>query len=163
MELIADMLLIGAALGAGLYCVTLSRRLTRFNSLENGVGGAIAVLSAQVDGMTKTLETARSTAQTERETLDALTHRAEDVAKQLELLVASMHDLPLDGAKPGEGNAAVLTDAESTADKLMEKVEVEMARASRGGDTNGSLPPDPKAEEAPQPTMFSSRRRASSE
>ena len=95
MELIADMMLVAAALGAGLYCVTLSRRLTRFNSLENGVGGAIAVLSAQVDGMTKTLETASSTAKDERETLYELPERAEDVAKKLELLVAAMHDLPV--------------------------------------------------------------------
>lgn len=96
MELIADMLLIAAALGAGIYCVTLSRRLTRFNSLENGMGGAIAVLSAQVDGMTRTLQQAQKTAESERQSLTGLTGRAEDVAKKLELLVAAMHDLPGD-------------------------------------------------------------------
>ena len=51
MELIADILLIAGALGAGLYCIVLSRRLNRFTDLEKGVGGAIAVLSAQVDDM----------------------------------------------------------------------------------------------------------------
>lgn len=60
MELIADILLIAGALGAGLYCVVLSRRLSRFTNLEKGVGGAIAVLSSQVDDMTKALEVART-------------------------------------------------------------------------------------------------------
>ena len=94
MELIADILLIAGALGAGTYCVVLARRLNRFNDLEKGMGGAIAVLSAQVDDMTKTLEAARQTAGASTGTLDELTGRAETVAQRLELLVASMHDLP---------------------------------------------------------------------
>ena len=49
MDLIADILLVAGALGAGFYCFILGRRLNRFNDLENGVGGAVAVLSAQVD------------------------------------------------------------------------------------------------------------------
>ena len=100
MELIADFLLIAGALGAGLYCIVLSRRLTRFTDLEKGVGGAIAVLSSQVDDMTKALETARSSTTSSAQSLDALTGRAEGVAQRLELLVASMHDLPVDGEKP---------------------------------------------------------------
>ncbi|MCV6591671.1 MAG: hypothetical protein OIF48_01870 [Silicimonas sp.] len=100
MDLIADILLIAGALGAGLYCVVLSRRLNKFTDLEKGVGGAIAVLSAQVDDMTKALETARSSTNSSAESLDALTGRAEGVAQRLELLVASMHDLPVDDEKP---------------------------------------------------------------
>lgn len=94
MDLIADTLLVAGALGAGLYCFVLARRLSRFNDLENGVGGAVAVLSAQVDDLTKTLTAARKTANASTESLNELTGRAEDVAKRLELLVASMHDLP---------------------------------------------------------------------
>ena len=94
MELIADILLVAGALGAGLYCYVLARRLSRFNDLENGVGGAVAVLSAQVDDLTKTLDAAKSTAGASTDSLEALTDRAEGVAKRLELLVASMHDLP---------------------------------------------------------------------
>ena len=94
MEMIADILLVAGALGAGLYCYVLARRLSRFNDLENGVGGAVAVLSAQVDDLTKTLLQAQSTASASTESLDGLTDRAEGVAKRLELLVASMHDLP---------------------------------------------------------------------
>ncbi|KMW59027.1 hypothetical protein AIOL_004008 [Candidatus Rhodobacter oscarellae] len=94
MELIADILLIAGAAAAAFYCIVLSRRLKRFNDLEKGVGGAIAVLSGQVDDMTKTLQMAQSAANGSNESLQGLTGRAEDVAKRLEFLVASMHDLP---------------------------------------------------------------------
>ncbi|SDN80685.1 hypothetical protein SAMN05216196_102179 [Lutimaribacter pacificus] len=94
MELIADILLVAGALGAGFYCFVLARRLSRFNDLENGVGGAVAVLSAQVDDLTRTLAAAQQTAGESTQSLNGLTERAEGVAKRLELLVASMHDLP---------------------------------------------------------------------
>jgi len=94
MEFLADILQVGGALGAGVYCYVLARRLARFNDLETGVGGAVAVLSAQVDDLTKTLEAARTTASASTSSLDGLTDRAENVAQRLELLVASMHDLP---------------------------------------------------------------------
>lgn len=94
MELIADIFLVAGALGAGLYCHVLARRLRRFNTLESGVGGAVAVLSAQVDDLTRALQATQSTAQASSQSLDGLTTRAETVARRLELLVASMHDLP---------------------------------------------------------------------
>jgi methyl-accepting chemotaxis protein len=94
MELIADILLAAGALGAGIYCFVLGRRLNRFNDLENGVGGAVAVLSAQVDDLSKTLESAQSTAEKSANTLTDLTERAEAMAKRLELQMASMHDIP---------------------------------------------------------------------
>ncbi len=94
MDLVADILLVSGALGAGVYCFVLARRLARFNDLENGVGGAVAILSAQVDDLTKTLAAARQTATASTQSLDGLTDRAENVAKRLELMVASMHDLP---------------------------------------------------------------------
>lgn len=96
MELVADILLVAGALGAGFYCFVLARRLTRFTDLENGVGGAVAVLSAQVDDLSRTLSAAQKTAGASSESLTELTTRAEDVARRLELLVASMHDLPQD-------------------------------------------------------------------
>lgn len=99
MELIADILLISGALGAGLYCVILSRRLNKFTNLERGVGGAIAVLSAQVDDMTRALEEARTATSSSASSLKTMTGRAEGVAQRLELLVASMHDLPVEMSK----------------------------------------------------------------
>ena len=100
MELIADVLLAAGALGAGLYCYVLARRLKQFQTLESGMGGAIAVLSAQVDDMTVALEKARGAANSSAEGLEALTARGEAVAKRLELLVASLHDLPEPTPKP---------------------------------------------------------------
>lgn len=98
MELIADMLLGAGALGAAAYCLVLSRRLAAFTRLESGMGGAIAVLSAQVDDMTRALDRARGTATDSAEALEGRTRRAEQVAERLELLLASMHDLPEPGA-----------------------------------------------------------------
>ena len=94
MELVADILLVTGALGAGLYCLVLARRLNRFNDLEKGVGGAVAVLSAQVDDLNRSLEKARETSESSNTALNDLTDRAEGVAKRLELLMASMHDVP---------------------------------------------------------------------
>lgn len=100
MDMIADILLVAGALGAGFYCYVLARRLTKFNDLENGVGGAVAVLSAQVDDLTRMLAAAQSTASDSSQSLTVLTERAEDAARKLELLVASLHDLP--EVKPAE-------------------------------------------------------------
>ncbi|MEM9909175.1 MAG: hypothetical protein AAF922_00200 [Pseudomonadota bacterium] len=93
MEIVADILLVTGALCAGLYCFVLARRLSKFNDLESGMGGAVAVLSAQVDDLTETLKSAQHTASASTTSLNGLTDRAETVAKRLELLVASMHDL----------------------------------------------------------------------
>ncbi len=93
MELIADILLVAGALGAGLYCFVLSRRLKRFTDLEKGVGGAVAVLSTQAEELKKSLDAARSASDRSGDQLAALTQRAESVAQQLELMMASMHDV----------------------------------------------------------------------
>ena len=94
MELIADIFLATGALGAGFYCYVLGRRLNRFNDLENGVGGAVAVLSAQVDDLTRTLTSAQSAAASSTESLSALANRAEQTSRKLELQMASLHDVP---------------------------------------------------------------------
>ncbi len=94
MDLIADILLMAGSFGAAIYCYVLSTRLKKFTTLETGMGGAIAVLSAQVDDMTVALEKARKAANGSAEGLEALTARGEAVARKLELLVASLHDLP---------------------------------------------------------------------
>lgn len=94
MELISDILLMAGSFGAATYCYVLSTRLKRFTTLESGMGGAIAVLSAQVDDMTVALDKARGAANGSAESLEVLTARGEAVARKLELLVASLHDLP---------------------------------------------------------------------
>ena len=105
MELVADILLVAGAIGAGFYCYILARRLNRFNDLEKGIGGAVAVLSAQVDDLTKTLTAARETSEGSNSALTDLTYRAEAVAGKLELMMASLHDLPDKPGAPAE-NAA---------------------------------------------------------
>jgi hypothetical protein len=98
--LIADILLIAGALAAAFYCLILSRRLSRFGSLENGMGGAITTLSAQVSDMTGTLNRAQAAAKVSSETLEEATLRAEAAATRLELLLASLHDLPTAAPAP---------------------------------------------------------------
>lgn len=107
MAFIADILLVAGTLGAGFYCLILSRRLNKFTDLEKGVGGAVAVLSAQVDDMTKALETARSAAGVSAESLQEMTARAETVAKRLEIMLAAMHDLPEEQPEPEKPRRAV--------------------------------------------------------
>ncbi len=102
MELIADILLAAGALGAGFYCLVLGRRLNRFNDLEKGMGGAVAVLSAQVDDLTRTLATAQSAASSSAETLSDLARRAEETSRRLELQMASLHDLPAPESQKAE-------------------------------------------------------------
>jgi len=92
MQMIADILMGLGALGAAVYCMVLARRLKRFNQLENGMGGAIAVLSAQVDDMTKALNRAQATAAASSEQLRSLTERAEQGAQRLEILLSTLHD-----------------------------------------------------------------------
>ena len=103
MELIADILLVAGAMGAGIYCFVLGRRLNRFNDLEKGVGGAVAVLSAQVDDLTRTLSAAQTTAGASATTLTDLTKRAEETARKLELQMAALHDIaPAEAPPPAQ-------------------------------------------------------------
>jgi hypothetical protein len=102
MQFFSDLLLAAGAFGAAIYCYVLSARLKSFTTLETGMGGAIAVLSAQVDDMTVALERARSSASGSANSLEVLTLRAESAAVKLELLVASLHDLPRPGDDPFE-------------------------------------------------------------
>lgn len=92
--MIADILMAAGAFGAAIYCYVLSARLKKFTTLETGMGGAIAVLSAQVDDMTRALDKARGAATGSAASLESLTQRAEAAAARLELMMASMHDLP---------------------------------------------------------------------
>ena len=94
MELIADMLMIAGAAGVAVYCQILGGRLKKLSTLESGMGGAIAVLSAQVDDLTRVLEKARGAASGSAASLEALTARAETSAAKLELMLATLHDLP---------------------------------------------------------------------
>lgn len=94
MEFVADIVLGAGALAAAFYCFILSRRLRRFTDLEKGVGGAIALLSVQVDDLSKALKKAETATAASANGLALQSKSAEDAAKRLELLMASLHDLP---------------------------------------------------------------------
>lgn len=100
MAFLADILLAAGALAAAFYCFVLSRRLRRFTDLEQGVGGAIAVLSVQVDDLTKALREAESASTATANSLSVQSQKADAAAKRLELLIASLHDLPKEEPVP---------------------------------------------------------------
>lgn len=94
MEMIANILLIAGAFGAAFYCFVLQRRLLRFTQLENGMGSAIAVLSAQVDELTKALSSAQQASTATSKRLESLNGRADSAINRLELMLSALHDLP---------------------------------------------------------------------
>lgn len=124
MNLIADILMSAGAFAAAIYCYVLSGRLKRFSTLESGMGGAIAVLSAQVDDMTRALDKARSAATGSASGLESLTARAEAAAARLEILMASMHDLP----EPGAARATPAESAETENERRLRVVRRRSAR-----------------------------------
>lgn len=111
MNLIADVLLSCGAFGAAIYCLVLSARLKKLTALESGMGGAIAVLSVQVDDMTKALNKAGGAATGSAASLDGLATRAEAAAARIELLLAAMYDLP-DPAQVPQGSAPTADEAD---------------------------------------------------
>ena len=126
MTLISDILMSAGAFGAAIYCFVLSSRLKKFTTLENGMGSAIAVLSAQVDEMTRALDRARMAATGSASSLEGLTQRAEGAAGRIELLLASMHDLP----EPGRQTANREEDEDMDSEKKLRFVR---RRPTRGG------------------------------
>lgn len=93
MEYFSDIFLGAAAIGAAVYCLLLSRKLSRLRGLDQDLGGAIAVLSTQVDEMTNVLRDAQKSAEASSADLQEISERAEAASERLELLVAAVHDL----------------------------------------------------------------------
>lgn len=94
MNFAADLLLAFGALAAAFYCFILSKRLKKLKGLDQDLGGAIAVLSQQVDEMTKVLSEAQETANTTSQELDSKTKSAVEIADRIDLLMGALHDLP---------------------------------------------------------------------
>ena len=88
----ADFLVILASLGAMAYCMVLSRRLSRLTSFDKGLGGAIAVMSAQVDEMKAVLLEAKAGSDGAENQLNNLVHQARDISSELEMMIAACHD-----------------------------------------------------------------------
>lgn len=94
MSFLSDLLLATATLGAGFFCWVLSRRLARLTALDSGLGKAIAILSAQVDDLSQALVRAQASAEGSAGKLDDRLRRADEACRQLDLMLAALHDLP---------------------------------------------------------------------
>lgn len=105
MEMLADIALGTGSLCAAAYCYVLARRLKRFSTLETEMGGAIAVLSAQVDDMTRALKSAQAAARENADRLQTLTDRAEAVAARLTEAVPTPDAAPPAEARAPEGES----------------------------------------------------------
>jgi hypothetical protein len=92
MELLADGLLIAAALTAAIYCRVLAGRLRRLSDLDRGVGAAIGALSARVEALQEAVAAARRVTGASVRDLGERTARAEVAAGRLELLLAALHE-----------------------------------------------------------------------
>jgi hypothetical protein len=79
---------IGALLAAA-YCMVLSRRLRSLTRLDGDIGKAIAVLSAQVDELTRVLKSAERSSGQANDALQDQIAQAEGAARRLELLMAA--------------------------------------------------------------------------
>ncbi len=111
MAMILDFVLGFAALAAGAYCLVLSRRLRALSRIDGSVGGAVAVLSAQVDQLTRVLGDARAASASARSDLGAQTARAEAAVRRLEMLMASLHDVEHEPAPVFSRGAAPVSAA----------------------------------------------------
>lgn len=76
------------------YCIIISKKMSKFFNLENDMGNAIAIFSAQVDELKVALETANISAHESSSKLLALVDRAQNTEKNLEIMLASLQNLP---------------------------------------------------------------------
>lgn len=113
-DMFSDIFLGGAAIAAAIYCLVLSRKLSRLRGLDQDLGGAIAILSQQVDEMTHALENAQKSADASSTELSDVAGRAEAASSKLEMLISSLHDLPEIGAKTSPQPVAEVTPAAAT-------------------------------------------------
>jgi len=105
MSFLIDIVIATAALLAAAYCMLLSRRLRALTRLDGDVGKAIAILSHQVDELTKALRAAELSNSRANTALDQQIERADATARRLELLMAAHHASPQEAAAPTASSA----------------------------------------------------------
>ena len=93
-DLVADALLLCGSLGAALYCALLSRKVGKLNQYETGLGGAIAVLSSQIDEIQKALDETQLAASRSGDELKKLIEEAHEIAGKLDVMLVGLDDLP---------------------------------------------------------------------
>ena len=75
-ETLLQAALVAASVGLACFCLLLARRLRRLNDLESGLGGAIAVMAAEVDRLERAIRSARTEATEASEQLSEEISRA---------------------------------------------------------------------------------------
>lgn len=85
MALIIQAGLMAACLAVAAYCHVLARRLRRLNDLETGLGGAIAVMSVEVERLEAAIAEARSEAERAARQLATEIQHAKDERTRLRL------------------------------------------------------------------------------
>lgn len=108
----ADLILMAASLGAAVYCMLLSRRLSRLGRFDKGIGGAIAVLSAQVDEMKAALQDAKAGSDGAERQLGDLVRQAREISEELEMMIAACHDVVETAGAPQPGRDTAIADAD---------------------------------------------------
>lgn len=138
MDILADIAIGTGALLAAAYCMLLSRRLRAFTRLDGDVGRAIALLSSQVDQLTKALAKAEASSTGRERMLQEQITAAEQAARRLELLMAAerpnMAERSPDPA-PTVANSAVWDDRGTDFEPLARAPEKRLrtTRARVGG------------------------------
>jgi hypothetical protein len=90
MALIADGLLLIAALSAAFYCRVLALRLRQLGDTDRGLGGVISTLNTQVEEMKSALGAVAAQSDRRADDLSDLCARADLAARRLDLLLAAL-------------------------------------------------------------------------
>ena len=101
MEIVIDLAIAAGAFFAAAYCLLLSRRVRALTRLDGDLGKAIALLSRQVDDLTRALKAAEQSSAQSGTALAQHITTAEAAARRLELLMAAHRAGP--GAPNTEG------------------------------------------------------------
>jgi hypothetical protein len=100
MGIILDIMIAAGAFLAAAYCMLLSRRLRALSQLDGDVGAAIAILSQQVDALTRALQSASKAGSQAEASLGLTIARAETTMRNLELMLAAGRAAPQNTSEP---------------------------------------------------------------
>ncbi|PHS37779.1 MAG: hypothetical protein COA91_09470 [Robiginitomaculum sp.] len=87
---IPDILLLLVSAITCLYCLVLSRRLKKLQSLEDGLGGSIVELTQAIAKTSEAARQARRTTQDNISVLQTLLHEAQEATPQIEARIESL-------------------------------------------------------------------------
>lgn len=94
MAFISDILMVLGAATVAIYCAVLSRRLKRFTNLDGEIGVAISNLSQQIETLNLSVKRTQHEGRQSILKIRKETQNAHQAAHHLELLIASLQNLP---------------------------------------------------------------------